>query len=100
MTAFGEAVAINDEAALKGMLGADFQQFIPPVGADIHAPSSSPGPGAGDPARGRQAGPGDRRQGGLDHADPDRQVEHRLELRHDRRRRGDADRRIGATSWR
>ena len=35
MAAFGEAVAINDEAALKGMLGADYQQFIPPVGADI-----------------------------------------------------------------
>ena len=35
MAAFGEAVAINDEAALKVMLGADFREFIPPVGADI-----------------------------------------------------------------
>ena len=35
MAAFGEAVATNDEAALKGMLGADFREFIPPVGADI-----------------------------------------------------------------
>ena len=35
MTAFGDAVAINDEAALKGMLGADYHEFIPPVGADI-----------------------------------------------------------------
>jgi hypothetical protein len=35
MTAFGDAVAINDEGALKVMLGADYQEFIPPVGADI-----------------------------------------------------------------
>jgi hypothetical protein len=35
MAAFGDAVATNDEAALKGMLGADFREFIPPVGAEI-----------------------------------------------------------------
>ena len=35
MAAFGEAVATNDEAALKVMLGADFRDFIPPVGAEI-----------------------------------------------------------------
>ena len=35
MAAFGDAVAINDEEALKVMLGADFREFIPPVGADI-----------------------------------------------------------------
>jgi len=35
MAAFGDAVAINDEEALKVILGADFREFIPPVGADI-----------------------------------------------------------------
>lgn len=31
MAAFGDAVAINDDAALKSILGADFRNFIPPV---------------------------------------------------------------------
>ncbi len=34
MNAFGDAVARSDEAALKTVLGADFQRYIPPVGDD------------------------------------------------------------------
>jgi len=37
MTAFGNAVTNNDEAALKALLGSNFRQIIPPVGADIRA---------------------------------------------------------------
>jgi len=35
MNAFGEAVTKNDDAALKALLGANFQDLIPPVGAQI-----------------------------------------------------------------
>jgi hypothetical protein len=35
MTSFGEAIANNDEAALKALLGSDFRELIPPVGAEI-----------------------------------------------------------------
>ncbi len=35
MTAFGNAVAENDDAALKAMLGSDFREVIPPIGANI-----------------------------------------------------------------
>ena len=34
MNAFGDAVATSDEDALKALLGADFRDFIPPVGAE------------------------------------------------------------------
>jgi len=34
MNAFGDAVATNDEDAMKALLGADFRALIPPVGAD------------------------------------------------------------------
>jgi hypothetical protein len=34
MNAFGDAIATNDEDALKALLGADFRTFIPPVGAE------------------------------------------------------------------
>jgi hypothetical protein len=34
MNAFGDAVATSDEDALKTILGADFRNFIPPVGAE------------------------------------------------------------------
>jgi hypothetical protein len=34
MRAFGDAIAISDEDALKGMLGANFRALIPPIGAD------------------------------------------------------------------
>jgi hypothetical protein len=37
MTAFGNAVTNNDEAALKALLGNNFRQIIPPLGADIRA---------------------------------------------------------------
>jgi hypothetical protein len=33
--AFGEAVTNRDEQGLKALLGADFRQLIPPVGADV-----------------------------------------------------------------
>jgi len=36
MNAFGDAVATNDEEAMKTLLGADFRRLIPPVGAEIH----------------------------------------------------------------
>ncbi|MBP0639807.1 DUF2950 domain-containing protein [Cupriavidus sp. AcVe19-6a] len=35
MAAFGKAVRDNDEVAMKGMLGANFRNVIPPVGADV-----------------------------------------------------------------
>jgi hypothetical protein len=35
MAAFGEAVDHQDEAALKGLLGADFRDLIPPVGDEL-----------------------------------------------------------------
>lgn len=35
MTAFGQAVRNNDEAAMKAMLGPNFRDIIPPVGADV-----------------------------------------------------------------
>ncbi|WP_414694480.1 DUF2950 domain-containing protein [Paraburkholderia sp.] len=35
MNAFGDAVADNDESELKNLLGADFRQLVPPVGAEI-----------------------------------------------------------------
>jgi len=35
MTAFGNAIAINDDAALNSILGADFRDFIPPVPEEI-----------------------------------------------------------------
>lgn len=35
MNAFGEAVANNDEPELRTLLGADFRQLVPPVGAEI-----------------------------------------------------------------
>ncbi|QGZ58346.1 DUF2950 domain-containing protein [Paraburkholderia acidiphila] len=35
MTAFGDAVAGNDEAELRTLFGADFRQLIPPVGAEV-----------------------------------------------------------------
>ena len=44
MEAFGEAVANNDEDALKAMLGANFRELIPPVGAETATASSRPGP--------------------------------------------------------
>jgi len=34
MNAFGDAVATNDEDAMKALLGADFRALIPPVGAE------------------------------------------------------------------
>ena len=34
MNAFGDAIATNDEDAVKALLGADFRTFIPPVGAE------------------------------------------------------------------
>ena len=34
MNSFGDAVATSDEDALKALLGADFRDFIPPVGAE------------------------------------------------------------------
>jgi len=35
MNAFGDAVATNDEEAMKTLLGADFHRLIPPAGAEI-----------------------------------------------------------------
>jgi hypothetical protein len=35
MTSFGNAVANNDEATLKELLGANFREIIPPVGAEV-----------------------------------------------------------------
>lgn len=35
MTAFGDAIANDDEAALKSLLGNDFRELIPPVGAEL-----------------------------------------------------------------
>jgi hypothetical protein len=35
MTAFGQAVLNNDEPAMRDMLGADYRDVIPPVGAEI-----------------------------------------------------------------
>jgi len=35
MTVFGNAVANNDEAALRALLGHDFRRLIPPAGAEI-----------------------------------------------------------------
>ena len=35
MTAFGDAVAGNNEAELRTLFGADFRQLIPPVGAEV-----------------------------------------------------------------
>jgi hypothetical protein len=35
MTAFGAAVANNDESELKALFGDDFRQLVPPVGAEI-----------------------------------------------------------------
>lgn len=37
MTAFGEAVAKNDQATLKALLGNDFRELIPPVGAELRS---------------------------------------------------------------
>ncbi|MDN0076072.1 DUF2950 domain-containing protein [Crenobacter sp. SG2303] len=37
MTSFGNAVANNDEAALKALFGANFRQLIPPAGAEIRS---------------------------------------------------------------
>jgi len=37
MTSFGNAVANNDEATLKALLGANFREIIPPVGAEIRS---------------------------------------------------------------
>jgi hypothetical protein len=37
MNAFGQAVRDNDETAMKGMLGANYRDVIPPVGADIRS---------------------------------------------------------------
>ena len=37
MTSFGNAVANNDEATLKALLGDDFRELIPPVGAEIRS---------------------------------------------------------------
>jgi len=37
MTAFGEAVIHDDEAALQDMLGADFRDLIPPIGAEVRS---------------------------------------------------------------
>lgn len=37
MTTFGNAVANNDEATLKALLGNDFRELIPPVGAEIRS---------------------------------------------------------------
>ena len=34
MNAFGDAVATNDEDAMKELLGADFRMLIPPTGAE------------------------------------------------------------------
>jgi hypothetical protein len=36
MAAFGDAVATNDEEAMKALLGADFRTLIPPIGAEVH----------------------------------------------------------------
>ncbi|KWR83764.1 DUF2950 domain-containing protein [Cupriavidus sp. IDO] len=35
MAAFGQAVRNNDEMAMRGMLGANFRDIIPPVGAEV-----------------------------------------------------------------
>jgi len=35
MNAFGDAVATNDEEAMKTLLGADYHRLIPPAGAEI-----------------------------------------------------------------
>ncbi|MFS8978163.1 DUF2950 domain-containing protein [Cupriavidus necator] len=35
MNAFGEAIASNDDNAMKALLGAKFRDLIPPVGADV-----------------------------------------------------------------
>ncbi|WER50588.1 DUF2950 domain-containing protein [Cupriavidus sp. WKF15] len=35
MTAFGDAVLNDDEAAMKRLLGANYRDLIPPVGADV-----------------------------------------------------------------
>jgi hypothetical protein len=37
MTAFGAAIANNDEPALNSLLGKDFRKLIPPVGAEIRS---------------------------------------------------------------
>jgi hypothetical protein len=37
MTSFGNAVANDDEARLKELLGADFRKLIPPVGAEVRS---------------------------------------------------------------
>ncbi|KXV16143.1 hypothetical protein CR51_01615 [Caballeronia megalochromosomata] len=37
MNAFGTAIANNDEEELKAMLGADFRDVIPPVGAELRS---------------------------------------------------------------
>jgi len=37
MTAFGNAVAGNDETALRTLLGADFRELIPPAGAELRS---------------------------------------------------------------
>jgi hypothetical protein len=37
MTAFGHAVANNDEAGLRALLGVDFRELIPPTGAEIRS---------------------------------------------------------------
>lgn len=41
MTAFGQAVHNNDEAAMKDMLGANFRDVIPPVGAEVRSKFNS-----------------------------------------------------------
>jgi hypothetical protein len=35
MLAFGDALALSDEDALKALLGADFRRYIPPSGAEV-----------------------------------------------------------------
>jgi hypothetical protein len=35
MNAFGDAVATSDDDAVKALLGADYHEFIPPVGAEV-----------------------------------------------------------------
>lgn len=35
MNAFGDAIATSDDEAVKALLGADYREFIPPVGADV-----------------------------------------------------------------
>lgn len=37
MNAFIQAVAINDDDAVKGLLGEDYRSIIPPVGADVRS---------------------------------------------------------------